>query len=44
MVLRADGSEVFDVQRLGPAVDAMAIGEAAGRELLTRLPAGVLAA
>ncbi|MBV9066601.1 MAG: hydroxymethylbilane synthase [Methylobacteriaceae bacterium] len=44
IVLRPDGSEVFDVQRSGPAADAIAIGEAAGRELLTRLPAGVLAA
>jgi hydroxymethylbilane synthase len=44
MVLRPDGSEAFDVQRTGPAADAVAIGQAAGRELLTRLPAGVLAA
>jgi hydroxymethylbilane synthase len=44
MVLRPDGSEAFDVQRTGPAADAVMIGEAAGRELLTRLPAGVLAA
>jgi hydroxymethylbilane synthase len=44
MVLRPDGSEVFDMQRSGPAADAVAIGEAAGRGLLTRLPAGVLAA
>jgi hydroxymethylbilane synthase len=44
MVLRPDGSEVFDVQRSGPAADARAIGETAGRELLARLPAGVLAA
>jgi hypothetical protein len=44
MVLRADGSEVFDLQRSGAAADAIAIGDAAGRELLARLPAGVLAA
>jgi hydroxymethylbilane synthase len=44
MVLRPDGSEVFDVQRSGPAADARAIGDSAGRELLTRLPVGVLAA
>ena len=43
-VLRPDGSEAFDVQRSGPAADAVAIGEGAGRELLARLPAGVLAA
>ena len=43
MVLRPDGSEAFDVQRSGPAVEARAIGETAGRELLMRLPAGVLA-
>jgi len=44
MVLRPDGSEVFETQRSGPAADAITIGESAGRELLTRLPAGVLAA
>jgi hydroxymethylbilane synthase len=44
MVLRPDGSEVFEVQRSGAAADATMIGESAGRELLTRLPAGVLAA
>jgi hydroxymethylbilane synthase len=44
MVLRPDGSEVFEVQRSGPAADAVIIGQSAGRELLTRLPAGVLAA
>jgi hydroxymethylbilane synthase len=44
MVLRPDGSEVFEVQRSGPAADAVTIGESAGRELLARLPAGVLAA
>jgi hydroxymethylbilane synthase len=44
MVLRPDGSEVFEVQRSGPWSDAIAIGDSAGRELLTRLPAGVLAA
>jgi hypothetical protein len=32
------------VQRSGAAADARAIGESAGRELLTRLPIGVLAA
>jgi hydroxymethylbilane synthase len=44
MVLRPDGSEVFEVQRSGVAADAVAIGEAAGGELLPRLPAGLLAA
>jgi hydroxymethylbilane synthase len=43
-VLRPDGSEAFDVQRSGPAAEAGAIGKSAGEELLTRLPAGVLAA
>jgi hypothetical protein len=32
------------VQRSGPAAEAGAIGKSAGEELLTRLPAGVLAA
>jgi hydroxymethylbilane synthase len=44
MVLRPDGSEVFEMQRSGAAADAVAIGDSAGRELLARLPAGVLAA
>jgi hydroxymethylbilane synthase len=44
VVLRPDGSEVFEVQRTGPMADAVVIGESAGRELLPRLPAGVLAA
>ncbi|GAC1332447.1 MAG: hydroxymethylbilane synthase [Beijerinckiaceae bacterium] len=44
MVLRPDGSDAFQVQRAGSARDAIAIGQAAGRELLARLPAGVLAA
>jgi hydroxymethylbilane synthase len=43
-VLRPDGSEAFDVQRSGSAAEAGAIGKSAGEELLTRLPAGVLAA
>src|SRR5947209_9592032 len=44
MVLRPNGSEVFETQRSGPAADAVAIGESAGGELLARLPAGLLAA
>jgi hydroxymethylbilane synthase len=43
VVLRPDGSEAFDVQGAGLAAKAIQIGEAAGRELLTRLPPGVLA-
>jgi hydroxymethylbilane synthase len=42
-VLRPDGSEAFDVQRSGPPAEAIALGEAAGRELLARLPAGLIA-
>jgi hydroxymethylbilane synthase len=43
MVLRTDGSEVFEVEISGAADDAQRLGAAAGRDLLGRLPAGVLA-
>jgi len=43
MVLRADGSESFEVRSNGSIVDARRIGEDAGRDLLARLPSGVLA-
>jgi hydroxymethylbilane synthase len=43
MVLRPDGSEVFEVKTAGAAVDAQRLGAEAGRDLLGRLPAGVLA-
>ena len=42
LVLRPDGSEVFETQASGAVADASALGEAAGRELLARLPRGVL--
>jgi hydroxymethylbilane synthase len=42
MVLRADGSECFEVEARGPIGDAREIGAKAGRDLLGRLPAGVL--
>ena len=42
MVLRADGSETFEVRAEGAPDDAARLGEAAGRDLLARLPAGVL--
>ena len=42
MVLRIDGSEVFEVEAHGAARDAAALGESAGRELKGRLPADVL--
>ena len=42
LVLRTDGSEVFEVEGGGRTADATAIGERAGQELLGRLPAGVL--
>jgi hydroxymethylbilane synthase len=41
-VYRADGSEAFEVERTGPPAEAAAIGAEAGRELLARLPRGVL--
>jgi hydroxymethylbilane synthase len=43
MVLRADGSESFEVRTSGAVADAQRIGADAGRDLLARLPAGVLA-
>jgi hydroxymethylbilane synthase len=43
MVLRADGSEVFEAAIEGAAADAQRLGAKAGRDLLGRLPAGVLA-
>ena len=42
MVLRADGSETFEVSLRGASDEAAQLGEAAGRDLLARLPAGVL--
>ena len=42
-VFRLDGSEVFEVEMEGAADDAERIGAGAGRELLARLPGGVLA-
>jgi hydroxymethylbilane synthase len=43
MVLRPDGSEVFEVKTAGVAAEAQLLGAEAGRDLLGRLPAGVLA-
>lgn len=42
MVLRADGSEVFETKMDGATADAARLGAEAGRDLLARLPAGVL--
>jgi hydroxymethylbilane synthase len=41
-VYRVDGTEAFEVERSGPASDAARLGAEAGRELLARLPGGVL--
>jgi hydroxymethylbilane synthase len=41
LVLRADGSEVYEARRRGPAIDAALIGDDAGNEILLRLPHGV---
>jgi len=43
MVLRLDGSEIFEVEASGPMADAARLGAEAGRDLLGRLPPGVLA-
>jgi len=42
-VLREDGSESFEARVAGPPGDAARLGADAGRELLGRLPLGVLA-
>jgi len=41
-VLRADGSERFDIAAEGAPADAARLGREAGRELASHLPAGVL--
>ncbi len=43
MVLRMDGSESFEASASGEIADAAAIGDRAGKDILARLPAGVLA-
>ncbi len=43
MVLREDGSETFEIRTTGAIADAKALGARAGRDLLGRLPSGVLA-
>jgi hydroxymethylbilane synthase len=42
MILRADGSEVLECQRVGPTADAEALGRDAGAELRRRAPPGFL--
>ena len=42
MVLKTDGSEAFEVSASGPVGQAANLGEQAGRNLLDRLPPGVL--
>ena len=42
-VLRMDGSQVWDVAVEGPRAEAAALGAAAGRDLLARVPADALA-
>jgi len=42
MVLRVDGSETFEVGARGGVTEAASLGNEAGHDLLSRLPAGVL--
>ena len=42
MVLRADGSETFEVRARGDVDEAARLGRSAGLDLSSRLPAGVL--
>ncbi|MPZ57155.1 MAG: hydroxymethylbilane synthase [Rhizobiales bacterium] len=44
MILRADGSEVLECQRVGAAAEAVALGRDAGMELRGRAPPGFLSA
>lgn len=41
IVLKPDGSQWVDARVSGPRMDAVALGEAAGRDLLARLPPGL---
>lgn len=41
-VLKEDGSQTFDIEASGEPAQARAIGSSAGRELLARIPPGVL--
>lgn len=43
MVLRMDGSESFEATACGPIASAAELGAKAGRDILDRLPSGVLA-
>jgi hydroxymethylbilane synthase len=43
MILREDGSEAYEVAEEGPAEQAETLGEMAGRVLLARAPADILA-
>jgi hydroxymethylbilane synthase len=42
LVLRTDGTEVFEVRRQGHATQAASLGHDAGEELARTLPAGIL--
>jgi hydroxymethylbilane synthase len=42
LVLRKDGSEVFEARVEGPVADAAALGEAAAKDILDRAPADLL--
>ena len=41
MVLAVDGSEAHEIRGHGSAGEAGALGEASGRDLLSRLPRGI---
>ncbi len=41
--MRTDGSETFEANREGSAADAARLGADAGREILARAPADILA-
>ncbi len=43
LVLRPDGSEVYEESRAGPTAEAEALGRAAGEAIRARLPPGFFA-
>jgi hydroxymethylbilane synthase len=43
LVIAPDGSAIWETSRTGAAVDAVALGMDAGRDLLARVPEGIIA-
>jgi len=43
LVIAPDGSAIWETSRTGPVADAVALGRDAGRDLLARVPQGIIA-